>query len=79
MPFRCPWYQSGRTRRSKETGFFEASLAKLSVPPLRCERCDYRFFGKGAKLKSRTGSSISAGPFSALQNPPEAPAVSLPK
>jgi len=56
MPFRCPWCHSGRIRRSKKRGFFEAFLAKLSVLPFRCERCDFRFFGKTAKLKPRTVS-----------------------
>jgi len=44
MPFRCPWCQRERTRRSKTRGFFEAFLAELSVRPFRCHDCDYRFF-----------------------------------
>jgi hypothetical protein len=77
MPFRCPWCQSDRTRRSKKRGFFEAFLAKLSFLPFRCGRCDCRFFRRAAKLKSHPGSSLSARPFGRLQTSPGTPAVSL--
>jgi predicted Zn-ribbon and HTH transcriptional regulator len=52
MPFRCPWCQSERTRRSKTRGFFEAFLAKLSVKPFRCHDCDCRFFRTQPNHKS---------------------------
>jgi hypothetical protein len=67
------------TRRSKKKGFFEVFLAKLAVLPFRCDRGDCRFFRRTAKLKSHTGSSISASLFSTLQIPPGTLAVALPK
>ena len=79
MPFRCPWCQSERTRRSKARGFFEAFLAKLSVRPFRCHDCDCRFFRLSASLKSHSGRSVNPGPFSTLRTPPGTPAASLPK
>ena len=76
MPFRVS--ERPHPQIQKE-GFFEAFLAQFSVLPFRCDRCDYRFFRNAAKLKSRTGSSTSADPFSALQTPPETLTVSLPR
>jgi len=79
MPFRCPWCQSERTRRSKTRGFFEAFLAKLYIRPFRCHDCDCRFFRRSASLKSHPGMSVSPSRFSTLRTARGTPGVSLPK
>ena len=77
MPFRCPWCQSERTRRSKTRGFFEAFLAKLSVKPFRCYDCDCRFFHTRLNHKSKPIAKSSS--FASLHAQPRTPAASLPK
>jgi predicted Zn-ribbon and HTH transcriptional regulator len=79
MPFRCPWCQSERTRRSKTRGFFEAFLAKLSVKPFRCHDCDCRFFRTRLNHRSKPSPLARPSSFASLHAPPVKPAAALPK
>jgi predicted Zn-ribbon and HTH transcriptional regulator len=79
MPFRCPWCQSERTRRSKTRGFFEAFLSKLSVKPFRCHDCDCRFFHTQFNHKSKATPIVKSSSFASLHTQPRTPAASLPK
>ena len=41
----CPLCHSERIHQSKRKGTVERMLTIVFVRPLRCERCEYRFFG----------------------------------
>jgi predicted Zn-ribbon and HTH transcriptional regulator len=40
----CPLCHSERIHQSRRRGIVEEMLAIIFVRPLRCERCDFRFF-----------------------------------